>query len=274
MSKEALLNEEPKKEEKAEVKDGKEEQKPLNDWRSSLTEDSLRKDDVLLKVESLDKLAMDYVRLKKMQELKADVNPVTDDSSEEELLKTAEAMLNVKEDNYSEDFEHKQLAYKYKLPSRLVEPFMKDLESASKKESKDSVKEKVAKNMEIIGQEIPAKVFDVRFDAGLKALDITKEEFKKMLPEEHRTNPELIKAITNLGKKQYSAGAKQILEEEKDSLPNDPEILKEQIIALSGQQMQARMNRESTLDLDKQINRVKHKYNKVTQQTGNTAYSI
>lgn len=235
------------------------------DWRNLFDSEDLKKNETLLKHESIDSLASEYLKLSTKLQSKTDVKPLTKDSSDEDFLKTAEAMLDVKKDNYSEDFKFKEEAFKYRLPSRLVEPFLKDMTEQQTKLQEASKKELIEKHKKEINEAIPTEVFETRYTAGLEELGFTPDEFKKLIPEEHRTKPSLVKAITNLGKSRYSRQQKQI-EDNEDNLPNDTGILKDQLSALVADRLKLKLNNQSTIDINEKIGAIKSKYNKLVKQ--------
>jgi len=256
-------------EEQKEVKEQKEEQqsseitlKSKGDWRDLLEEPHLKSDEAILGHDSLDSLAGAYLKLKTKLSSKASVEPLTDEASTDDFMKTSEAMLNVKEDGYSKDFKHKDLAFKFRLPGKLVEPFMKEMRDEEDKNVSRKNEELLKEYSDKIKEDIPEEAFETRFSAGLKALGFTPDEYKELLPEVERNKPDLVKAIANLGKKQYSDNQNKILEDKSD-LPTDPDVLRDSIVSLAKQRLQARLDRQDTFHIDERLKNVKLRYQKI-----------
>ena len=132
----------------------------------------------------------------------------------------AEKMLSVKEDGYSEDFKFKEQAFKNKLPAKLVEPFTKEVVETLTKSAetgKTELIEKLKEGSEDLRNEAS---FETRLNAGVKALGITFETFKKVFPLEVRYNKVFLKAITDLGKAQYTKDGQLVLDEKNPDVPN------------------------------------------------------
>ena len=236
-------------------------------WTSSLQDENLKKNADVVSFTTIDALAEAYVKLntKLASDTTTSVKPLTDEASYEDTAKTAEAMLNVKKDAYTEEFKHKDLAFKHKLPAKLIEPFFKDLEADTNKASADANAATLEKYKEEISAKIDDKTLETRMDAGLKALGMTRNSYKELLPELERNKPELVLAIAELGKKQYTTKQQQILDGKDDDLPTDPEILRSMISDLSSRQLTLSMSGQDTFHIDKELRNVKLKFNQVNQ---------
>ena len=230
------------------------------DWATLIEDEGLKANSEVVSFESVDALASDYLKLKTKLSSETSVKPLSDEATNEDYLKTSEAMLNVKEDSYSEDFKHKDLAFKYKLPHKLVEPFMKEVQEGGEKISAKTKEETLAKYKEQIKDKVPEEVFDTRFDAGLKALGFTREQYRETLPELERNKPELVVAITKLGEQQYTNRQKDIIDGAKTDLPTDLGVLKTNIASLAAQRLEARLAKRDTFHIEDKLKTIKLQY--------------
>ena len=238
---------------------------PAKHWSSDLIAPELRQNAEVTKFEKLDDLANAYVKLSTQLASKTDVKPLDDNASYDDAVKTSEAMLNVKKEHYNENFKHKDLAFKHKLPAKLIEPLFKDLEENDKLETEKTRTSLLEKYREEISAKVDDKTLETRMDAGLKALGLTKNSYKELLPELERNKPALVLAIAELGKKQYTTKQQKILDDKDDSLPSDPDILRNMISELAGKQLLLSQKRQDTYHIDKELRNVKLKFKQITQ---------
>ena len=245
------------------------------DWSSKLLSDKLKSNEIVNKFDSVEDLANELVRVSGVLKNKTDFEPLKENAEHTEFVRVSKGMFNVKEGSYTKDFSHSEKALKYGLPSKLIEPFLKELEEDKVKKKADESKEKLDKYREEIKKRIPEKSFDVRFDGGLNALGWTRDKFKEMIPDEvQRHQPDFIEGITKLGEKQYTAKQKTILDDKDKTLPQDPHILRERMLSLNRQVLDARFNGLPYADLQEKEEAVTLKYKKVTGQLENENRSL
>ncbi len=232
-----------------------------NEWHSLLGEDN-KKDTDLTGFKTVDELATAYKNLNIKHSSGAKLEPLNEESSVEDIQKGSESFFGIKEDSYSEDFKHKKEAFKFKLPSKLIEPFLDEIKASEVKTEEKKKKDLLSAYSKEIKDKVPEEVFENRLNAGLKTLGFTKEEFKELLPDEHRNNPKLVVALTELGKKQFDKKINAI-DEGKTELPSDIGVLASHIATLSKERMMAKLGNRDHFHIDEKLAQYKMRYSKI-----------
>ena len=248
---------------KEEVKEVKESQEEL-DWRSQIDED-LKKDNSLAKFKTVTDLAKSYKHLE--SKLGKKIPELNEDAKYDDFLKFSEETYKIKEDSYADLNEDLQaVALKHKLPPEQLKNYLKDASDVEKVNAEKESNRKQQMYKEQILNELPEDKFDVRFKAGLKALNMTAQEYKETLGVES-LNPKLALKIAELGKNQYSEGVTLAKEGEPAGLPSDPDFLRDRIEVLSKEFMRAVSARDLRVqqDIQDELAVVKAKYNKVKE---------
>ena len=226
-----------------------------NEWAQLLDEET-RKDPAIVRFDSLEDLARAVINVK-TKDTKLD-----DDSSTDDYIKASEETFGNAEADYSKNFEHKDLAHKFRLPKKLIEPFMEELKVSSEKSDEKSKEEQLKKFKKRIEEKVDKDVFDIRFDAGLKALGFTRDEFKEKFGEIGSHNPDLVIPITELGRKQYS-DAQTKVDEGTSGLPEDLEVLSTKIRDLTRRRQDLKLAKGDYYSIEKDIQKLKLQHAKV-----------
>lgn len=236
-----------------------------NEWAQLLGDENKNNTEVT-KFKTVDELASAYGKLKAEVGTGKRLEPLTDSATTDEVMESSTKLFNVTEDSYSEDFKHKDLAYKFKLPSKLIEPFIKEIGESTEKTSKAEESKTLAKYKEEILSKEPEETFQTRFDAGLKALGLTREEYQKELPTLVRNKPKLVLSIVELGKKQFTKGENKEIDNDSE-LPSDLGILSNHIADLARQRMKLKLQGRDHFQIDEQLKKYKMRHKVVLQKT-------
>ncbi len=257
----------PEVKEDAPVVDKKEElsQEDL-DWRQGLKDADLRVDQSLSKFKTMDDLAKSYKHLQsKLGERPIELN---EESSYEDHLKVSEQVYKIEEKHYETfDEEIRDIAKKHKLPPEQFKNYLKDAEMAKKESEVKYETQKVEKYKEQILSKLEQEKFDVRFKAGLAALEMTTDEYKELMGSE-ALNPNLALKIAKLGEKQYDDTVLEIKEGKPGGLPSDPDFLTAKIKHLARQKMNAKLSGDvrAERDIESDLAAARAKFNSINNQ--------
>ena len=229
-----------------------------NDW-SSLLSDKHKENTEVTKFKTVNEMADHIVNMKKIGDLPNKESPI------ESIMEFNKTQFGLDEKSYSKDFKHSELALKYKLPNKLIEPFMTELESKNKKVAQDDEKTKLEEFRKKVEGEVPKEVFKTRFEAGLKAMGWTEEDYKAKFTPLERNNPDLVIALTKLGKAQYSQKQKDT-DAGKDDLPADLGVLRANISDLSAKRMNAKLMGHDTFNIEEKLRQYQLRYNQEQQK--------
>lgn len=236
-----------------------------HDWAKLITTEEYKKDTDITQFKTVDELVSAYSVLNAKVKKGTQIEPLKEDATVEQMQEKSEALFGIKKDSYSEDFEHADAAYKFRLPSKLVEPFLKEIDASTSSASEKDEKETLLKYKEEVLSKEPEETFSTRFEAGLKALGMTKQEYAEELPTLVRNKPKLVLAIVALGKKQFTKGENSEIDNDSE-LPSDIGVLSTHIADLAKQRMNAKLNGRDYYHIEDKLKQYKMRHHKLSQE--------
>ena len=271
----SLLSDAPE-ETSEEVKEETSSETKAGDWREMFEDKDLKTHKQLLSIDSIDELAASYIALQTKLDAKtgATVKPVSTDTPFEEQAKVSETMFNISKEAYDDNSfteVEKEIAFKHKVPPVLLKAFISDTKKEMEEATKRKTEETLSKYREEINKVIPSEAFETRFNSGLKALGITLDQYKKILPEVYRNEPTLVKAISSLGQKQYSKKEQDVLEGKAPDLSTNIDVITAQIKDLAQKKMSAKLQNQPTYELEKDLKLLKLRHAKLSGEGSRTS---
>ena len=151
-----------------------------------------------------------------------------------------------------------------RIPAPQLEAWKKEVAKAKQEKEVVSLKEKVEGYKDAILKQISQDKFKVRFNAGLAALGMTYDDYKKYLKDE-ALNPDVALKIAELGKKQYTEGELKVKDGEPAGLPSNPEVLRARIQELSVQRMRLKRSAKDYTSVEDELKKVQAKFTEASR---------
>ena len=232
------------------------------DWRDAIENEDLKKSSSLEKFKTVDDLVESYNNLEHRLGT-GNITQVNDDSSFEDILKFSEKTYNLKEEKYKDKGlteQEAKFAWDNRIPPTQAVAFLNDFKNTEKEKLDLAHSKKVEDykdQLKLIHKDDTK--LNIRLQAGLNALKLNFSQYKKIMGTE-ALNPEMIKALTHLGKEQYSEEELKIKEGAPAGLPSNPDVLKSRIQNLAAARVNSQPGSRERMQIEEELRLVKAKF--------------